>query len=375
MLDTFTAVCLHTAPAAPQLPPEIMADRYMIQAEMLHAEEDFEGAYEVMAKIIALQNEHNLELPDEFHFKYARVALSADSVRIAIDSIGKYLSATGKQGEFYKEALALSIEAERPRISPDETCAGKPDGASCWKAFSNHADCNFWITDLERRYTAAWSGKCSGRFATGQGTITWSIARGDSVRITKSEAGLLRIGRRHGKWNTLRNDGSVWYRTQYVDGMKHGQAEYLRTDGSIHRRQDFVDGKLNGQDVNFYKNGSVWIRTHYMDGKMHGQYESFGEDGSVSARGSYVVGKQHGQWVYFDGYGNRMGGGKYVNGEKHGHWIEYSGDHRGTYANGEKSGVWYYWDRDERKCRSREYLLGSEIRKLKKVKKKMCGRE
>ena len=53
------------------------------------------GAFNVMKKIIALEKEHSLTLSNEFHFKYARVALSADSTRIAFDSVNKYLSATG----------------------------------------------------------------------------------------------------------------------------------------------------------------------------------------------------------------------------------------------------------------------------------------
>ena len=83
-----------------------------------------------MEKILALQKEHNLTLPDEFHFKYARVALSADSLKIALESVNKYLSTTGKEGEFYKEALALLFDvevAQETQISVEETCAGDPE--------------------------------------------------------------------------------------------------------------------------------------------------------------------------------------------------------------------------------------------------------
>ena len=98
-LGCFTVACLPARQVAAELPPEIMADKYLIHAEQLHAAKDYAGAFEVMEKIIALQKEHNLKLPDEFHFKYARVALSADSTRIALDSVSKYLSATGKEGK------------------------------------------------------------------------------------------------------------------------------------------------------------------------------------------------------------------------------------------------------------------------------------
>ena len=67
------------AVASAQLPPEIMADKYLIHAEQLYAAKAYAEAFKVMEKIIALQQEHSLTLPDEFHFKYACAALAADS--------------------------------------------------------------------------------------------------------------------------------------------------------------------------------------------------------------------------------------------------------------------------------------------------------
>ena len=98
---------------AAQLPPEIMADRYLLQAERLLGEKDHEGALEAMNKIIALQRENNLTLPDEFHFKYAQIAFSAGAVKAALDSVNKYLVTAGREGQFYREALALLDEAEQ----------------------------------------------------------------------------------------------------------------------------------------------------------------------------------------------------------------------------------------------------------------------
>ena len=79
-----------------QLPPEVIADKYLVQAEQLLEKKDYVAAPNMMEKIIALQKEHSLTLPDDFHFKSARVALSADSLKIAFDSVNKYLSATGE---------------------------------------------------------------------------------------------------------------------------------------------------------------------------------------------------------------------------------------------------------------------------------------
>ena len=67
-----------------QLPPEILADRYLVEAEQLIAKKEFGKSLRLMNKIIALQQEHNFTLPDVFHFKYAELALSAGSYSAAI---------------------------------------------------------------------------------------------------------------------------------------------------------------------------------------------------------------------------------------------------------------------------------------------------
>ena len=67
--------------AAAQLPPEIVVDRYLLRADRLMEAEDPTGALEVMGEIVALQKEHGLTLPEEFHFKYAKVALSAGLIQ------------------------------------------------------------------------------------------------------------------------------------------------------------------------------------------------------------------------------------------------------------------------------------------------------
>ena len=65
--------------AAAQLPPEIQLERYLLRADRLMEAKDPKGALEVMGKIVALQKELGLTLPGEFHFKHAKVVLSAGS--------------------------------------------------------------------------------------------------------------------------------------------------------------------------------------------------------------------------------------------------------------------------------------------------------
>ena len=124
LLGLFTVACLPARQVAAELPPDIMAEaerrraeaeqrQAEKQAERLIAKKDYGAAREALDKIVALQREHYITLSDQFHFMYARVALSEGSISIAIDSAKRYLSAAGTAGKFHKEALALLDEAEQ----------------------------------------------------------------------------------------------------------------------------------------------------------------------------------------------------------------------------------------------------------------------
>ena len=56
-----------------QLPPDILADKYLRQAEQMVQEKDYEGARKAMEQLGALQQEHGLEPSPEDHFRYAQI--------------------------------------------------------------------------------------------------------------------------------------------------------------------------------------------------------------------------------------------------------------------------------------------------------------
>ena len=112
MVALFAVVFMPICHAAAELPPDILADKILVSAKRLQAERDFDGALEVMDKIVSLQSKHDLTLPAGFHFKYAQIALSAGKTPVAIDAVTKYLKAEGRQGEFYENALTLLDKVE-----------------------------------------------------------------------------------------------------------------------------------------------------------------------------------------------------------------------------------------------------------------------
>ena len=114
------------AAAAAQLPPDVMVDKYLLEARILSEEKNHKGALEAMDRIVALEKEHGLMLPESFSFQYAQTALAAGAVQAAIDSANRYLSAAGREGKHYREALELLVKAERNLQEPAGTGTAKP---------------------------------------------------------------------------------------------------------------------------------------------------------------------------------------------------------------------------------------------------------
>ena len=111
--------------AAVQLPPEIQADRYLLQAERAIQEQDFQSAKTALDGILELQEQHDLELPEPFTFRYAEVLERLGIYEEAINFVTEYLTLTGRDGEFYLKALELldSVEETLRRVETDRRLA------------------------------------------------------------------------------------------------------------------------------------------------------------------------------------------------------------------------------------------------------------
>ena len=93
--------------ASAQLPLEIRADAYLLLAEQTIRDGDLDRTRTVIQNIRNLQEQHELDLPDEFHFRYAKAANVLDMPDQALKSILKYLVASGREDQHYVEALEL----------------------------------------------------------------------------------------------------------------------------------------------------------------------------------------------------------------------------------------------------------------------------
>ena len=89
-----------------------MVDRHLLRVERLLADDDPEAALQAMNEVLALQDEHDLVLEDDFYFQHAQVAFAAGQTDRAIASLNEYLVTAGRPAAFYREALELLDSAE-----------------------------------------------------------------------------------------------------------------------------------------------------------------------------------------------------------------------------------------------------------------------
>ena len=105
--------------SAQELPPEIQVDRLMVQVDHQMAAEQYGAALRTLDRILALQAEHDLELPEPFWMGRAEVAMGAENYLEAIASATRYLEAAGREGEHYMAALELHYEAVVQGCTPE----------------------------------------------------------------------------------------------------------------------------------------------------------------------------------------------------------------------------------------------------------------
>ena len=330
--------------AAGQLPPEILADQYLLQAEQQIAKKDHEGALESLQKILALQKEHGLTLPEAFHFKHAQVAFTAGSFPAALDSVNQYLVTAGREGEFYQKALELLLAV---KAAADRTpCAGKPKGAECWRELSNQLGCYMWDSEFDPYKAWTWSGECSAGTAEGDGTLKWvwdvgdrlyraaKLAENDEALADESGSEVI-LELRAGTPALFRDEPTCAGRAKGASCWMElsNQPEcyvwdpHLQVDETATWTGDCAEGMAQGQGtVSWAWNGSKkTVETgHLVDGRVHGRWKSRNADGHVW-EGPFEQGKRHGKWRinWADENGDLTGSwseGPFVDGKQQGLW-------------------------------------------------------
>ncbi len=90
-----------SALSAHALPPQVEADRLLLQAKSALDAKDYAQARESLSKVEKL----GVKLPDTFYYHYGRALASTGDFERAQSMLDKYLTLSGTKGKFYKEAL------------------------------------------------------------------------------------------------------------------------------------------------------------------------------------------------------------------------------------------------------------------------------
>ena len=106
------ALAVPGAAMGQELPPAIQVDRYLLQAAAFTRDGDARAALAALDRILELQAEHGVEIPEAFWFRHAQAALAAGNAEMAVTSAVRYLELTVQDGEHYIAALEVLNEAE-----------------------------------------------------------------------------------------------------------------------------------------------------------------------------------------------------------------------------------------------------------------------
>ncbi len=115
------AVLMLVGKAPAQLPPDIEAERSLVEAERHIGTGDHAAAKAALDRILGLQAAHDLVLPEAFWFQYAEVAYQAGLYAATEEAAARYLTTVGRAGAHYRAALELldQVEAARQRVAAE----------------------------------------------------------------------------------------------------------------------------------------------------------------------------------------------------------------------------------------------------------------
>ena len=106
------ASLMAASPTSVELPPEIQADRLLVQAERETRDGNHWSAARVLEQVLEVYEAHNLNVPTEIWFRQARAYQNAGLHERAVEAATRYLHEAGREGEHYQGALQVLDAAE-----------------------------------------------------------------------------------------------------------------------------------------------------------------------------------------------------------------------------------------------------------------------
>ncbi|MCG8577497.1 MAG: toxin-antitoxin system YwqK family antitoxin [Flavobacteriales bacterium] len=126
------------------------------------------------------------------------------------------------------------------------------------------------------------------------------------------------LGTEHGMWKFYRENGSLKWEKNYVNGMADGEQRHYFEDSTLHKIEVWKMDQLNGKKQEFYRGGQLKKEVNYKNGKWNGTYITYFEDGKVESEQVYSNDKKEGPSTYYYESGNISYTENHVNGKKEG---------------------------------------------------------
>lgn len=137
---------------------------------------------------------------------------------------------------------ALRAKGAAPTVAFERKCAGTTEPYACWAELINKPGCHVWDYPRPRDTSLAWSGRCSGGVAIGQGTLTDRTSSGFRApgSVTERFPNGTVINGDHARWVI---DADGWVHTEsfetgtLVNGKRHGRWVHHHGDGTVYLEQ------------------------------------------------------------------------------------------------------------------------------------------
>ncbi len=303
---------------AAELAPDIQADRYLVQAERQIRSGDLAGALATLDRILGLQAEHGLEIPDAFWFKRAEVSRQAGLHALAVESATRYLEAAGRSGEHYMAALELLDVAELATATAERVARGElpamvviPAGRFRMGCLSDDDDCgryekpvrevaiaSFALSKHEVTF-AQWDacvsgGGCGGHRPDDGGwgradrpvmNVSWEDAQSYVSWLSRQTGGEYRLPT-EAEWEYAARAGTT---TKYGFGNEIGENR-ANCDGCGSRWDDSETAPVGSFPANAWglhdMHGNLW---EWVQDCLGGSYAGAPVDGSAWLGGSAAV--------------------------------------------------------------------------------------
>lgn len=95
----------------------------------------------------------------------------------------------------------------------------------------------------------------------------------------------------NGEYLQFYDDGELFEKCNYVNGLIHGLYESWYRNGQLYKRCNYVNGVIHGLCELWYENGQLEKKYKYINGSVNGIYESWYRSGHLFGKCYFVNGK------------------------------------------------------------------------------------